>query len=68
MSAGVPKPLHRVQGFHDIRIRTVKNGYHVAVTQQPFQLSVGCEPDSYVFRSAVELGRWIEKYAGYFEE
>lgn len=65
----VPRaPFPPKQGFHDIRIRTVKNGYHVTVTSQPFQLSVGSEPDSYVFRSAVELGKWIERNAGHFEE
>lgn len=60
----VPRaPFQPKQGFHDIRIRTVKNGYHVAVEPRP-----GYEADSYVFRSAVELGKWIERNAGHFEE
>lgn len=61
----LPKPEPQ-KSYRYIKIETVKNGYLVHAAEHDHPMNMVC--NQFVFRSAVELGKWVEKHAGYYEE
>jgi len=54
------------KSYRYIKIETVKNGYIVHAAEHDHPMNMAC--NQFVFRSVVELGKWVEKHAGYYEE